>query len=77
MSEMLNLPLNDNVKTRVLKADGSYLTLQPGTGEKPSRSQEEFIKRSLPPQRVSKGAKKSYPKVKVARKPEIGVGMED
>ena len=45
--EILALMLADNVKTRVLQADGSYRRISPGPGEEPIRSQQKFIEAAL------------------------------
>jgi len=42
-NEILITLLNDNVKARLMKPDGSYIRLKPREGEKPLRSQFEFI----------------------------------
>ena len=42
-SEILPLMLNDNVKAWLLQADGTYVRAQVKEGEKPCRSQMEFI----------------------------------
>src|SRR5262249_43513452 len=42
-SELLALPLQDNVKARVMQPDGSYSRIRPGRGETVHRSQSEFI----------------------------------
>jgi hypothetical protein len=40
--ELLQLVLRDNVKARLLQADGTYSRLRPATGEAPVRSQTAF-----------------------------------
>jgi polyphosphate kinase len=44
LHEIVPVYLRDNVKARVLQADGSYQRLQPGPGETPCRAQEELLK---------------------------------
>ena len=43
LDEILGLHLADNVKARLLQPDGSYLRVPCAEGEKPRRSQSEFI----------------------------------
>ncbi|HEY1490851.1 MAG TPA: polyphosphate kinase 1, partial [Verrucomicrobiae bacterium] len=42
-SEILAVTLADNVKARFLRADGTYRSNKPSNGDKPRRSQTEFI----------------------------------
>ncbi len=70
ISELLALPLQDNSKARVMRADGAYQLARLKRGEKAHRSQTEFIARSLK-ERTPAGAgpKSKYPKVKLASRP--------
>ncbi|MFH1910699.1 MAG: hypothetical protein ABIK91_01535, partial [Pseudomonadota bacterium] len=43
MDEILMTYLKDNVKARLMQADGSYVRVKPKDGEKPIRSQSELI----------------------------------
>jgi polyphosphate kinase len=47
INEILKISLADNVKARVLRADGSYHLLIPAAGEPPCHSQAEFISRAV------------------------------
>ena len=72
ISEILEIVLRDNCKARFLKSDGTYTQATPGDGEKEHRSQAEFIRlavRAAADIPARKG-KKSYPKVRVRKKPE-------
>jgi polyphosphate kinase len=72
ISELLTVPLQDNVKARVMQADGSYQRVQPGRGEIAHRSQAEFMARTLHPAAAEKGrAKSKYPKVRLAERPKL------
>jgi len=42
-SELLDLPLSDSLKARLLQADGSYVGSAPAPGAKSYRSQHEYI----------------------------------
>jgi polyphosphate kinase len=73
INEIMGLTLADNLKARVLDADGEYHPLKPAAHARMHRSQLEFI--SL----VNKGehpaqarGKKRYPRVKLAPKPSNG-----
>ena len=71
MSELLEVPLQDNVKARLMLADGSYQRAQPKRGQAAVRSQAEFMRRAAQPPTSGKGASKSkYPKVKLAPRPK-------
>ena len=71
-SELLALALRDNVKARVMKADGSYQRVRLKRGETPHRSQMEFIARTLQENAPRSGGSKSkYPKVKLAPRPKV------
>jgi polyphosphate kinase len=43
ISEILAVTLADNVKARFLRADGTYRSNKPSNGDKPHRSQTDFI----------------------------------
>ena len=43
INEILLTYLNDNVKARLMQADGSYIRVKPKDGERPIRSQSELI----------------------------------
>ena len=47
ISELLALPLQDNVKARIMRADGTYVREKVKRGQAPHRSQMEFIARTL------------------------------
>ena len=71
-SELLDLPLSDNLKARLLQADGSYVGSAPAPGAKPCRSQHEYIALAAgersnlhPPRR----AKPRYPPVQILPRP--------
>jgi hypothetical protein len=67
---LLALPLADNVKARVMRADGTYERVPLARGETPRRSQAEFIGRALPEKTLRQGgAKSKYAKVKLASRP--------
>ncbi|MDB6018051.1 MAG: polyphosphate kinase 1 [Pedosphaera sp.] len=72
ISELLALTLADNVKARVMHADGSYTRVRLKKGETAHRSQMEFIQRTLQ-EHVPGGqrarAKTKYPKVKLMPRP--------
>jgi polyphosphate kinase len=71
ISELLALPLQDNVKARFLEADGTYSKPRHKRGAAEHRSQAEFIARTLQPALAEKGRGKSrYPKVKLASRPK-------
>ncbi len=71
-SELLDLPLSDNLKARLLQADGSYLGSGPAPGAKPCRSQHEYIalaageRSNLHPPRKGKPR---YPRVQILPRP--------
>ncbi len=71
-SELLALALQDNVKARLMKADGSYYRPALKRDEKPHRSQIEFIALTLQGQPSrGPGAKTKYAKVKLAPRPKL------
>jgi len=71
ISEILAVTLADNSKARFLQPDGSYRRAKPNPGEKPRRSQSEFIvlaaAADLPP--VPAGGKTRHPQMKLAPAP--------
>jgi polyphosphate kinase len=72
ISEILATSLADNTKARFLRSDGSYPIPEPAQGEKPRRSQSEFVasailEESSRPAAASGRAK--YPAVKLAPSP--------
>jgi polyphosphate kinase len=69
IGEVLALPLADNVKARLLRADGSYHRPALKKSDVPVRSQVEFMQRSLPPKPGHAIKKGRYPKVKLASRP--------
>ncbi len=73
-SEILALSLADNAKARFLQADGSYRRAQPAPGEKPRRSQFEFIaaaRNDTPHQPKPSPAKSKYPRMDLASRPVL------
>ncbi len=71
-SELLAIPLQDNVKARFLQADGTWQRVRPKRGEKTHRSQAEFMARAVQAAQPDKGRTKSrYPKVKLAARPKM------
>ncbi|HWF19411.1 MAG TPA: polyphosphate kinase 1 [Verrucomicrobiae bacterium] len=72
-SELLALPLQDNVKARLMQADGTYHLAKAKHGETAHRSQLEFMRRSQQPSAATNGehSKSRYPKVKLRPKPAI------
>jgi polyphosphate kinase len=72
ISELLALPLQDNVKARLMRSDGSYVRASLKRGETPHRSQTEFMQRTLqglPTGRVGKKAKAKYPRMRLKPRP--------
>jgi polyphosphate kinase len=70
INEILAVPLRDNVKTRFLKPDRSYVQPRPGKGEKPFRSQTEFMKIALgKPFQQSSSNTGRFAKVELAPRP--------
>jgi polyphosphate kinase len=65
--EILNLSLADNTKARILGADGVYRLAKPRAGEKPRRSQREFMQLATPKPREKAEAK--YPQVTLVPSP--------
>lgn len=74
ISELLALPLRDNVKARIMHPDGSYHRPILKRGETPHRSQMEFIEGTLRgpgPGRRGGKSKTRYPQVKLAPRPNV------
>jgi polyphosphate kinase len=72
--QILGTPLADNVKARLLQADGRYRKASPRKGEKPHRSQAEFVAMATGEdggKRLTAG-KGRYPTVKLAPSPFRG-----
>jgi polyphosphate kinase len=71
ISEILTVTLADNVKARFLRADGTYRSNKPSNGDKPRRSQTEFIALATAegPQLTAKTGV-SRPRVKLLPRPE-------
>lgn len=72
ITELLAVPLADNTRARVLQSDGLYRPLAPARGEKPRRSQFEFISRATngdPTQKRKTTGNSRYPIVKLAKRP--------
>ncbi len=70
--EILQIPLADNVKARILQADGTYRRFTPGRGEPAQRSQLEFIalaSGAKPGPAQPAGNRSTYPRVKLAASP--------
>ncbi len=69
--EVLGVSLADNRKARGLRPDGSYRRVPPGAGEKPCRSQFEFIRLAAEPEAAPRpvDGKTRYPKVRLAPRP--------
>ncbi|MBC8096452.1 MAG: polyphosphate kinase 1 [Akkermansiaceae bacterium] len=70
--EILGLSLADNIKARFLASDGSYHRHQPSNGDKPRRSQREFVALALTGKtRATKARtpKRRFAEVKVAPRP--------
>ncbi len=65
--EILNVSLADNTKARILGADGVYRLAKPRAGEKPRRSQREFMQLATPKPREKAEAK--YPQVTLVPSP--------
>ena len=67
INEVLALPLQDNVKAKVLKSNGSYVRAPKRKGTKRVRSQFEFIKLASPPKQDP--AQSKAIKVQVRKRP--------
>jgi len=71
MTELMAIAFQDNVKSRLMKADGTYQKAVLKRGEKPHRSQMEFIARTLQEHAPRPGSSKGgYAKVKLAPRPK-------
>lgn len=71
-AELLAVPLADNTRARLLQSDGTYRALSPAKGEKPRRSQFEFIALATnghASQKRKPAGKARYPEVKLAKRP--------
>lgn len=69
---LLAIPLADNTKARLMQPDGSYQRAVPARGQKPRRSQAEFIamaKGQTEAPRKAIDGRSRYPKVKLAASP--------
>jgi polyphosphate kinase len=70
ISELLALPLLDNVRARILQADGQYVRPAAVPPEQAHRSQVEFIARTAQAEISVRGrAKSNYPKVRLVPAP--------
>jgi polyphosphate kinase len=72
ISEILGVTLADNTKARFLASDGSYHRARPNNGDKPHRSQTEFIALAMNEKEPApkKSARKSkFPQIKLAKRP--------
>jgi len=69
INELLAIPLADNVKARLLRADGTYQRVPRQKGAKLVRSQFEFIALARPVKRLHGGPKSKFPKLKLAPRP--------
>ncbi len=72
IKEVLEVSLADNVKARFLASDGSYSRPRRVNGDKPRRSQREFIELATTGKTTptkSRSPRRRYPEVKVARRP--------
>ena len=72
--ELLDLPLADNVKARLLQADGTWQRVPVRRGSARHRSQEELMNLAASPGRVAarprnRSAKARFPRVKLAASP--------
>ena len=65
--EILQVSLADNTKARFLKSDGTYERAKIAAGEKPHRSQTEFIALAQP--KSAEKVKERYPRVRLAASP--------
>jgi polyphosphate kinase len=72
INEILAVSLADNVKARFLSADGSYRRGRPVNGEKPRRSQREFMDLAVTGgarAARSRSTRAGFPEVKLAPRP--------
>jgi polyphosphate kinase len=65
--EILGVTLADNVKARMLGTDGNYRRAKRPAGEKPCRSQMEFIELATP--QAACAAREKYPRVELIPSP--------
>jgi polyphosphate kinase len=73
ISEILAVTLADNVKARFLRADGTYRPNKPSNGDKPRRSQTEFIALATAEKsHLTAKTGASRPRVKLLPRPEAG-----
>ena len=71
-SELLDLPLSDNLKARLLQAEGSYVGNAPAPGAKPCRSQYEYIALAAGDRshlHTPRRGKRRYPSVQILPRP--------
>jgi polyphosphate kinase len=71
--EVLAIPLADNMRAYALASDGTYRRLLPTNGDKPRRSQHEFIELAVTGTtrtKKSRAPKRRFPAVKLAKRPE-------
>jgi len=71
-SELLDMPLADNLKARLLQADGAYVASAPALGTKPCRSQQEYIALATGERSNSHRSRKGktrYPQVQLLPRP--------
>jgi polyphosphate kinase len=78
IGQVLATTLADNTRARVLLPDGTYRKLTPASGQKPRRSQVEFIRLAAKPESagpapVDGQGRKRFPQVKVIRRGKSGV----
>src|SRR5262249_55673241 len=72
INEILAVSLADNAKARLLASDGSYHRVRPSNGDKPRRSQLEFIELATNgsgPVTRARSTKPRFARVKLAKRP--------
>jgi polyphosphate kinase len=71
IAEILAVSLADNAKARLLQPDGSYQSSRPTPGQKPLRSQSDFMRRALdePNGRAKRRSKTPYRRMELAPRP--------
>src|SRR5262249_39415802 len=72
ISEILAVSLADNTKARFLSSDGSYHRARPLNGDKPQRSQIEFMDLAVnggAPAARTRSTKPRFTRVKLAKRP--------
>ena len=75
ISKILAVTLADNVKARFLRADGTYRSNKPSNGDKPHRSQMEFIALATAEEtHLTEKTGATRPRVKLQPRPETGAG---